>query len=170
MTDKQELLHDGRFRINPDAVEMVTSRPIKRYKLCEIRVGKIRRMWKNRVFSLYKTTPYRYLADSKNPQMIEQYDAYCEIAKIDNPDRSREAFEKLYDEFDVEAYDIKKGIIIIDQLNLIVEGQHRAIILLTKHGEKCKIPVLKLYYARNSLNTRLANMLYNLKRFFRISC
>lgn len=170
MTDKQELLHDGRFRINPDAVEMVTSRPIKRYKLSEIQVGKIRRMWKNRVFSLYRTTPYKYLMKKNDPEVKEAYSEYCERSKMDNPNRSEEVFNELEDDFDIQAYDIAKGVIIVDQLSIIVDGQHRSCILLKKYGEKCKIPVLRLYYAKYSLSTRFFNLMYIIKRFFRIPC
>lgn len=169
MVQKDNLRNDTRFYINETTLECLTRSPIKRYKLLELEVGRIHRYLDNSVYSLYKTDPYQFLAHMDEPDAQKQYQKYCNRAMSDNPDRSESLFRNLIDGFG-KNYDPQKGIIVIDQLNCVVEGQHRCCILLKKYGEAHKITVLRLVYSNYSIRVYMLNMLYELKRLLRLDC
>ena len=158
----ETLSHDDRFKVNSYVLDYLKKRPFSKYKPVEIKVGQIHRFIDSKVFSLYKTTPYRLINDIDNPKMQEEYRTYCIRAKIDNPDRSLENCMQLVNNF--EDYDINKGIILVDQFNCIIDGQHRACLLLHKFGEDYKIKVLKLHFTDYGPGQYIKNPIYLLKK------
>lgn len=167
---KQDLQNDTRFHIDPEVLEVLVKRPISSYKLDTIPVGRIHRLWGHRVFSLYKTKPYTYLKAEDKSEVREMYQNYCQIAKVDKAERSEKTFENLIDTFDESVYDVHKGIIIVDQYDFIVDGQHRSCILLKNYGEAQPVQVLRVHYEDYSPLIPLLNALYLIKKKLHIDC
>ena len=158
-----------RFNINPHTLQLLEKRNVKSFELIEIPVGKIRRHLDGKVMSLYKTDPYKFLSDDSDTAK-ENYEKYVNrpLNREDNPDRSVECFNTLINSFSGELYDIKKGIIIVNQFYQVMDGQHRSCILLKKYGEDLKIPVLKIKFGDYKIigKIRINNFLYNIKKLF----
>lgn len=169
MVSIDEMRNDDRFFINEYTLQYMFKRNVLKYQMVRIPVGKIHRYLDKQVYSLYKTDPYRYLDNPEDPEIKEQYEVYCNRAKGDNPDRSEELYNQLMENFG-DNYDPKKGVIVIDQLNYIVEGQHRCCILLKKFGEDYPIDVLKIKYADYGVRAYVLNTVYLIKRALHIDC
>lgn len=167
---KRKIKADDRFYINDISLNYIFRRNVVGYKLIEIPVGKIRRYYDKKVFSLYKTDPYRYLNDPFDSKTSLEYEKYCVNNCEDNPERSIDTFHKLSSDFTTNRYDITKGIIVVDQYNFIMDGQHRACILLKQYGEYYRIQVLKIRLADYGVKTPILNTIYNVKRILRIDC
>ncbi len=149
MIKLEELTNNDQWYIEPsEAQELIESGDLLNYKFCKIELGKIKR-WESkekRVLKLKETVNYRFLSNLNSKQALNEYTGYCKDPKnlADNPNRSPEIFMNLYNKILKEGYDIKKGIIAVDQNNTICIGLHRACIMLFIHGENFEIPVLKL--------------------------
>ena len=170
MTVVEQIKNDKRFYVNPITLSLMEKRDIRSYEVVQIPVGKIRRHLDGKVFSLYKTDVYRYLADESEAakKKYKEY-AAAPFNQEDNPNRSPEEYDKLITNFTKEEYDIHKGIIIINQYNCIMDGQHRCCIMLKEHGEDHIITVLRVKYGDYPLIGRISinNFLYNIKRLFK---
>ena len=143
---KEQLEMDERFYIDKQNLERLTSRRIKKYEVVEIEIGRILRDlgYRNEgIVNLKNTYVYAYLTDEKGGK--EKYQEYCKICNV--AFRNSEEYDKLINSLLKNDYDIRKGAICVDSNNLIIEGQHRACILLKKRGPLYKIPVVKIYYA-----------------------
>ena len=148
MIKVEELINNNQWYIEPlDAHDVVTSGNLLDYKLCNIELAKIRRRGKiegKKFFlKLKETINYKFLSNQNSKQAINEYIKYCEKTNNITEYHSPKNFISLYKEILKYGYDIKKGIIVVDQNNTICAGVHRACILLFIHGENFKIPVLK---------------------------
>ena len=159
----EEITNNDKWYITPfDAQNLVKDEKLYSYEFCDIEVGKILR-WKNKKFTTLKeTVNYRFLSNQNSKNCIDEYIKSCkEPTNLeDNPNRSSETFITLYNNILKEGYDPKKGVVIIDQYNSIVNGLHRACVMLFIHGEDFKIPVLKINI-RSSKRMFFANLIYN---------
>ncbi|WP_405332245.1 hypothetical protein [Fibrobacter sp.] len=96
------------------------------------------------IVNLCDTYVFAYLNDKESG--LQKYQEYCKICNVSF--RNETEFNKLIYSLSVNDYDISKGAICIDQNNLILEGQHRACILLKKYGPHHKISVVKILYKK----------------------
>lgn len=165
-----KLKADKRFYINEPTMNFLLNRgEISSYRLVKVPLSKIRRGY-NGVYSLDSTDVYHFLEDPNNENYRQKYIEYCNIpnARKDNPDRSVETFKKLISNFNYKEYNIKDGVIVIDQFNQIMEGFHRSCILLKNKGGDYKIEVLKIVYRykfnRGYMKMVWNNFLYDIKR------
>lgn len=141
----EQFKKDCRFFIDQRNIERLTVHEIRKYNVLSIEVGKIMRDLAYRgggIVNLRDTFVYAYLSD--NEDGARKYQEYCKICNVSF--RSKEEFDRLISNMSVNDYDISKGAICIDQNNLILEGQHRACILLKKYGPHHKITVVKISY------------------------
>lgn len=164
------LASDNRFYINPETLLYLSRKPIYDYEITEIQIGKIRRKLWGKVFSLYKTESWQYLQNPNNEIIKNKYQRYAKIATVDKADRTEKTYQDLILSFSNNEYDIKKGIIVINQYYFIEEGLHRCCILLMKYGEKHRIQVLKIKRSRCSKKILIRNFIYNVKKALHIDC
>ncbi len=152
------LLLDNRFKLDDEFVYFsLEHKMVKQYKLVEIPVGTIKRRWINEVIPITECYPYRYLV-SGDPAI---YDEYCELNKKHyNLDiMSRERFDNLMKSIDENGF-FKENVIVINQDNIIMDGQHRCCYMLYKYGKDYKIPCLKIYeYPSVSIKNNIKNFL-----------
>ncbi len=160
----EKLLKDKRFYINPYDFERIIKRKIISYSFIEIPVGKIRRYLDGKIFDLYDTDAYKLLDNPKSKKVQQQYDKYCEEYCYEYEKRSKEKFKKLVVDIIKEEYDPQKGVIVVDQLYIIADGQHRACILLKNYGPDYKIKVLKINCIDIGIKTYIRNFIYDLKK------
>ena len=156
--------NDSRFYINPNDLERLNKRKIRKYKLEEIPIGKIRRYLDGKIFDLYKTDAYKLLENPSNIELEEKYDAYCKNYCYKYENRNQNNFMKLANKLDQEEYNPNKGIIVVDQLYIIADGQHRSCVLLNKYGPKYKVKVLKIYCSDIGIKTYARNLIYMIQK------
>ena len=137
-----ELLSDNRFLLDPEfcyfALEMMR---ISKYEIVEIPLGSILRRWfDGKYYKLKDCAPYRYLMG--DDETYEEYSRYHN--EHDLTLMTRERFQELIESIEEKGYD-ERHILVVDQKNVIMDGQHRACILLAKYGEEHKVNVLKIW-------------------------
>jgi len=135
------LLDDPRFELDNDAFyRCLETRPIFDYEVVEIRVGDIRRLWRDaRLYRLADCAPYRYLNGD-----VAVYDDYCrENEEWSGFKMSKERFDDLIGK--MSAYDERQMPVVLGRHNIIVDGQHRSCVLLKRFGASHRIRVLRIY-------------------------
>lgn len=125
---------------------------IKKYKFHDFRLSNIYMEMEKEVLQLQNTVVFQYVKNQNNGQ--SDYEKYCNTYGKMNPNRNKDSFNNLINEFENELYDPKKGVIIINQYGLLLDGQHRCCILLKMFGEDYKVKVLQLHI-RYSLRRRI---------------
>jgi hypothetical protein len=148
MLKLEELTNNSCWYIDPLQVQdFVTNGNLLDYKFCNIELSKIHRLGKmegeKKFLKLKETISYKFLSNQSQQQVFDEYIKYCKKTNTFIDYHSPQIFISLYKKILKDGYDIKKGIIIVDQNNTICDGLHRACILLFIHGENFKIPVLK---------------------------
>lgn len=159
---KEDLINDKRFFIDDRNINrLLNDHPVKGYRMKYIKVGMILRNTSNcnSIVPLCQTYVYKYLKGGE-----EGKKAYEEFRKICNysPLRSEKIYDNLIRQIDNSDYDLKKGAIVVDQYNLILDGMHRSSILLRKYGANHKIQVVQFY---NAYKIRPAFVLTIIKTF-----
>ena len=137
-----ELLSDDRFLLDPEfcyfALEMMR---ISKYEIVEIPLGSILRRWfDGKYYKLKDCAPYHYLMG--DDEAYEKYSRYHN--EHDLTLMTRERFQELIESIEKNGYD-ERHILVVDQKNVIMDGQHRACILLAKYGEGYTVKVLKIW-------------------------
>lgn len=164
---REELIKDKRFYIDDRNINrLLNDHSVKEYRVKYIKVGMILRKISNcnSIVPLCQTYVYKYLEGGE-----EGKKAYEEFRKICNysPLRSEEIYNKLIKQIDDSDYDLKKGAIVVDQYNLILDGMHRSSILLRKYGANHRIQVVQFYNAYTIrpvfLLTRIKTIIANIK-------
>lgn len=114
----------------------------RKYELTELPLSEIKRHWLDDIIPLRECHPYRYLVTG-DPKI---YQEYCMLNKryyglnIMSADR----FDSLISSIEEKGYD-ENSIVVVNQDNILKDGQHRCCYLLYKYGEDYKIPVLRCY-------------------------
>ncbi len=162
------LLNDKRFNIDDEfAYFYLEGRLIKKYEVVELPLSEIKREWLGEYIPLTECYPYRYL-QTRDPKIYEEY---CEInmKKYRTSVMSIERFESLADSIDEKGFDAR-NIVIVNEDNIIADGQHRCCYMMYKNGEDYKIPVLRLYpYRANEFRNKLKEYLKeNMPELFNI--
>lgn len=142
------LMEDNRFILEDEFVYRgIEGKKIKRYAIEEVRLGDIKRRWfDGKVYKLTECAPYKYLHGD-----VSGYTKYCEYHEKRNlPAMSLERFDTLIGSIDEKGFD-DRYIIVLNEENIIMDGQHRSCILLNKYGEDYTITVLKIYQDKQLL-------------------
>lgn len=165
MKIEDSLKNDKRFYIDDFTFEthLKISKMLS-YDIVELELGKILRQQDNKIFPMKYSDVYKYLEGASNN--IEEYNKYCENILIgeDRKKHSTKIYDQLIKNISKNDYDIRKGIIVVNQLNIIMDGQHRACILLKKYGENHKIKVLKVRYSYLGIRTYLNYLKYKIRK------
>lgn len=144
---KYQMENDSRFKINDEAMEsLFKNHLIYDYKLDKIPLGRIRRTIGKKIYKLEDTINYKLIIDRNNAFLNEEYNIYSteENNLKDNSSRSLATFNALIDRLNKEEYSLKKGAIIVNQFNFIIDGLHRSCILLSQYGEEHIIEVVRV--------------------------
>lgn len=141
---KEVLKKDERFFVDDRNIDRLTKEPILRYSVKQKKIGMLlrNRARTGKIVTLDKTRVYAYLTGTEKGE--KEYDEYIDICNVKF--RSKAAYNSLIDEMSHTPYDIKKGAIVINQDDLIYDGQHRSCYLLYKYGPNYKVEVLQLFY------------------------
>lgn len=154
MVTKEEFQKDTRFHIsNADVVRLFSTRVCK-YTVEEVRLADL--YYFNGVdygvVRIQDSVIYQYLL-SEDTNKKDGYKKYVE--RCNDEHRTEDAYICLRERFQNEDYDIKKSAIVINQLLIVLDGQHRCAILMDKYGSDYRIPVVKIYYAIPLIGLRL---------------
>ena len=145
-TSPLRLLGDPRFEIDPEFMYRVLEfTRIGRYEVARVKLGDIRRVWfDNRVYGLDACAPYRFLSGEQGA-----YDRYCaeNNARQSYFKTTAERFAELRES--MEEYDPKRMPIVFGERNVVLDGQHRACILLKRFGPDREIEVLRIFGGGN---------------------
>ncbi len=162
MVTKEAIKADDRFYIDDWNLERITKRKIISYRVETIPVGNIWRLIEGKIIPLRETDVYKYLDGDEIAR--KKYEAYCNSELCQGNDaRSVRAYESLISLLRSEMYDMERGAIFVDQLNIILEGQHRSCILLKEFGPDYRIPVVKVQYEGLYIRTRLKKIIAYIK-------
>lgn len=132
---------DKKYVFSPDFIKnTMESKFISGYKTVKIRLGDIKRQYPDgKIVSLKQCEPYKYLEGDK-----EIYKKYINFHMKNNlPHMSEERFKKLILSIKNNGYN-KKYPIVIDEDNIVWDGQHRACIMLFLFGERYKVDAIKV--------------------------
>lgn len=143
MFNAEDLHNDTRFYIDERNVQrLLANGGGQKYTTIFVGVGSIMRSLDGKITSLYCTDVYAYLQGTEEGK--KKYEDYCKLCNVSF--RTEQNYADLITEIDKTEYDIKKGAIVIDENNFILDGQHRACILLKKYGPFYKVEVVKMYF------------------------
>ena len=140
------ILNDSQVHIDDEfAFSSIEPRLIEKWKFVDIEVGKIKRQLypsKNVAVPLDETLPYKYLV-TRDPSVYNQYCNYNKsFWNIDF--MSHERFDLLIQSLENDGYTQNYNIV-VDQDNIIWDGQHRCCWLLYSKGPKYRIRALSVY-------------------------
>ncbi|MBQ8188680.1 MAG: hypothetical protein IJZ44_02770 [Lachnospiraceae bacterium] len=137
------LMKDERFVLDDDFFyRTLETKPIYKYEIVDIKLKDIKRIWKGKTLKLTECAPYKYLALNQ----VKEYEDYCEYHHENNlPDMSRERYDQLIKSIDEKGFD-DRNIIVINQDNVVQDGQHRSCCLLYKYGGDYVVKALKVYF------------------------
>lgn len=98
-------------------------------------------MWfDGRVIPLEECAPYQYLCGD-----TEAYEAYCQYHKEHNLyPMSKERFDGLIRSLEEEGFNERNVIVLNQDLNSVMDGQHRLCYLLKKYGKDYIVPVVRI--------------------------
>lgn len=155
---------DTRFYIDAANMDYLAHLNILNYEVTRIKIGSILRDYKDGLYTLDKTLPYKAITHPDDSNVQEAYTQYCNEARnqIGTEDRSLNGLHKLNADLQANPYDPLKGVVVIDQYNIILEGQHRSCIMLAEHGPDYSITAVRV--KRIIRNPRTYVRLMNRKR------
>ena len=115
------------------------------FSLETIKLKDIRRRWEGKDYPLTECSPYKFL-QTRDERIYQKYiQKHIEKGIVsENCIWSPDSFLQLEKEILKNGYDPTSSIIVVDQNNIIIDGQHRSIILLYHHGGDYEIPVVRV--------------------------
>lgn len=137
------LFEDKRFVLDDEFFyRTLEHKRIKFWEIITIPLNTIVRKWfDGKCHPLTECPPYKYLLGD-----IEVYEEYCKYHKEHNlPNMTRNRFDKLINSIKNDGYN-PKNIIVINQSNILLDGQHRACCLMHLYGDDYAADVLKIYF------------------------
>jgi hypothetical protein len=138
-----------------------------RYKIRKMPVGDLKYQMGpgEKIISLKDTYPYRYLQGDKSA-----YEDYCRIHEEKGyPAMTADRFDALISSLSQQGYD-PKHIILVNELGVIRDGQHRACCIAHKYGLDHEIEVMevenidRIYLARHLVPRPVVSLYYK-KRY-----
>ena len=138
-----------------------------RYRIRKMPVGELKYQMGpgEKILPLKETYPYRYLQGDKSA-----YDDYCRVHEEKGyPAMTPERYDELIKSLSEQGYD-KKHIILINELGVLRDGQHRACCIAHKYGLNHEIEVMEVenidrIFLATHLIPRPAVRLYYKKRY-----
>lgn len=141
------LSHDNRFFIDDENLSYLRTLGVRKYDIDSIELGQILRDYDDGLYPICHALPYRFITHPDDAKTREEYKQYCRLSRnqIGTDDRSVETFLSLKKEVLANGYDLSQGAIVVDQFNIILEGQHRCCILLSEYGENHRVNVVRVW-------------------------
>ena len=135
------LLDDDSFKIDYDFFyKCLECCLIYDYRIDFVKLKDIKREWLGKYYSLDELSPYKYLEGGG----IDRYQNYCKVNKeLHGFDMSKERFDNLIHSIEDKSFD-SMYLPILNQDNVIIDGQHRLCYYLKNYGEEYPVKVLKL--------------------------
>ncbi len=137
------IANDKRFNFDDEFVYFCLENQLyKKYELTEIPLSDIKRKWLDSIIPINQCHPYLYLVTG-DPKVYQEYcmlnQRYYKL-NIMSVDR----FDSLMKSIDESGYD-ENSFVVVNQDNILKDGQHRCCYMMYKYGEDYKIPVVKCY-------------------------
>ena len=156
----EDFKNDSRFYIDDFNAKRIFDNNIKRVKVVNIKLKKINMF----IDGKYIFLPYFpvYNAFNENEEFIKEYELYCIKYRNENinPNRNVEGLKKLKEEMNNQEYNIKKGAIVLNEFNSLLDGQHRCCILFRRYGENKKVSVVKVLHKNSSILIKFKTLIY----------
>lgn len=139
-----QLLNDNRFVIDDEFFfRILDNREMLGYSLEKIPLKNIIRVWNGEKLSLKDCAPYKYLMGDETV-----YKEYCDYHRDMNlPLMTPDRYETLIKSIGESGFN-EKSVIVINQDNVLLDGQHRACYLMYKYGEDYEANILKIIFKR----------------------
>lgn len=149
-----ERLHDEDVELDDEWFYWKMDNRLITYKYDDVKFSDMTCDLGNRIFKFTDGVPYKYIKEGDS----ESYEAYCKLHKDSGlPLMSKERYDRLISSIKANGYN-NKNIIIVNEDNVIMDGQHRACILADKYGEDASIRVLKICDIKRHIRKRLKAM------------
>jgi len=149
-----QLLNDKRFHIDEEFFNRrLKFCSLKKYKIIKIKLGDI--SYENT--PLKNVKPYQYLDGNK-----QGYEQYCKYHQsVLHINMSLERYNKLINSIETSGYN-SRYIIIVNDKKQVMDGQHRACVLLHKYGEDHEVSVLCLKLKKRSFIRKIQRKIFML--------
>ena len=110
-----------------------------------IKLKDIKRRWERKLSSLTECSPYKFL-QTRDKKIYQEYvQKHIDRGSVsENCIWSVDRFIQLEKDILKKGYDPTCSVIVIDQDNVVIDGQHRAIILLYHYGKDYEIPIVRV--------------------------
>lgn len=115
------------------------------FSLERIKLKDIRRRWKGKLYSLTECSPYKFL-QTRDEKIYQNYvQKHVDIGVVSKDNLwTVDGLIRLEKDILKNGYDPTRSVIVVDQDNVIVDGQHRSVVLLYHYGEDYEIPVVRI--------------------------
>ena len=145
---ENELYNNDNFKIDKDVMGRIFVNKIRKIRIKRIKLKSIKKGLGNKIVFLQDTDVYKFL---NNKIDENEYNEYLIMHSRNDENHSISIFNKLKHDF--TDYNLKNGAIIVDNYNILIDGQHRSCLLLNKYGKEYSIKVIKIYYYGLHLKT-----------------
>ena len=164
MMKAQQLFNSNEFYLDEKVINRINIEKIKKVEIIDISVHKLYKSLDKRIVPLFDTPIYKYIVNKNKKDATDKYNEYLNNNSRTDENHNIAEYDKLINDF--SNYDIKEGIIVVDNYNIMIDGTHRASILLSKTKKNEKIKVLKIYYKGIHLKTIIKLILCKIKYLF----
>lgn len=140
-----KVLHDLQDRLDDEFFWFsLENRLIKKCEIVNLPIKNIKRKWLDNIIPIKECAPYRYLVTG-DAAVYEEYAAVNEKRFENVPQMSIDRFNQLIKSISRSDFDGTSKLIVVNEDNVIMDGQHRCCYLLYKYGENYQVPVLRIY-------------------------
>ena len=143
-----DIFNDNRFFIDDFTRQRLfykTNNIYKNYQFLSFSINKIYMEMETDLLRIEETIPFKYLNNEINTKDL--YQKYCTTYGTNNPNRTETSYSELINNLHDQFYSPKKGVIIINQYGILLDGQHRCCILKKMYGEgMIDVLLLKIKY------------------------
>lgn len=149
---KKKLKVNEQFKIDEEAINRILQIPfIYSYSVERVKVGDIRRVSHGVRLTLPETNVYHYMVSGDKAG----YTNYIQTQTFDSEKKSIKKFRKLKQDLQNNIYDIKRGAIVLNKDNVLIDGFHRSMILYNTYGPDFAIDVVKVFYPEFNIKSRV---------------
>ena len=116
------------------------------YEVVEVRLGSLRRYWKDGPVPLSETDLGKYAAGKDGDGLRRYYDELADVTShsVESADMAASASEQLFAKLEKADYDPSICCITVNDGNVILDGFHRSSFLLARHGPDHKVKVVRV--------------------------
>ncbi|MBQ7155714.1 MAG: hypothetical protein IJR85_09200 [Synergistaceae bacterium] len=147
--------HDSRFNVSNNYLPgILRAAPVRKYELAKIKLCNIKRQWDDMIMSLEDTATFGFIVGGDEKRYREYVRAVYERMNMDasiipgNIDKNVAGVQKTIASLTQNGYDMHKGIVVLDERNVMIDGLHRSSILWKQFGGTHEITVLRIFYCR----------------------